>query len=93
MRLKDVAPSAARNLIWELCDAMTAIVFDGAAEAAVLRASVGIEVRRLQAAKGVTPCLAVVQVGSNPASQVYVKSKTRQAREAGIIPVDHHLPE
>jgi methylenetetrahydrofolate dehydrogenase (NADP+)/methenyltetrahydrofolate cyclohydrolase len=36
--------------------------------------------------------LAVVLVGSDPASQVYVKSKSRQAREAGITPIDHDLP-
>lgn len=93
MRSKDVATSTTLNLSREICETMTAIVIDGVSEAAVLRATVGIEVRRQQATKGVTPCLAVVQVGSNPASQVYVKSKTRQAREIGIIPVDHHLPE
>lgn len=71
---------------------MSAHIIDGAAHAAALREQVGAEVRRLQAAAGVTPGLAVVLVGANPASQVYVKSKSRQASAAGIVPIDHHLP-
>jgi methylenetetrahydrofolate dehydrogenase (NADP+)/methenyltetrahydrofolate cyclohydrolase len=67
-------------------------IIDGAAYAAALRQRVGKEVQRLQASAGVTPGLAVVLVGSDPASQVYVKSKSRQAREAGITPIDHDLP-
>jgi len=72
---------------------MSAHIIDGAAHAAALREQVGAEVRRLQAAAGITPGLAVVLVGANPASQVYVKSKSRQASAAGIVPIDHHLPE
>ena len=72
---------------------MSAHTIDGAAHAAALREQVGAEVRRLQAAAGITPGLAVVLVGANPASQVYVKSKSRQASAAGIVPIDHHLPE
>jgi len=72
---------------------MSAHIIDGTAHAAALRERVGAEVRRLQAAAGVAPGLAVVLVGANPASQVYVKSKSRQARAAGIVPIDHHLPE
>ena len=72
---------------------MSAHIIDGTAQAAALREQVGAEVRRLQAAAGVTPGLAVVLVGANPASQVYVKSKSRQASTAGIVPIDHHLPE
>jgi methylenetetrahydrofolate dehydrogenase (NADP+)/methenyltetrahydrofolate cyclohydrolase len=72
---------------------MSAYIIDGAAHAAALREQVGAEVGRLKAAAGVTPGLAVVLVGANPASQVYVKSKSRQASAAGIVPIDHHLPE
>ncbi len=39
--------------------------------------------------KGVTPCLAVVLIGDNPASQVYVRSKERRAKKAGIATKDH----
>jgi methylenetetrahydrofolate dehydrogenase (NADP+)/methenyltetrahydrofolate cyclohydrolase len=72
---------------------MRAQIIDGAAHAAVLREQVGMEVRRLQSTAHVTPGLAVVLVGSNPASQVYVKSKSRLASAAGITPIDHYLPE
>jgi methylenetetrahydrofolate dehydrogenase (NADP+)/methenyltetrahydrofolate cyclohydrolase len=71
---------------------MPAQIIDGAAHATALRQRVGKEVQWLQASAGVTPGLAVVLVGSDPASQVYVKSKSRQAREAGITPIDHVLP-
>jgi methylenetetrahydrofolate dehydrogenase (NADP+) / methenyltetrahydrofolate cyclohydrolase len=72
---------------------MPAEIIDGAAHAAALRERVAAEVRRLQTTTDVTPGLAVVLVGANPASQVYVKSKSRQALAAGIAPIDHHLPE
>ncbi len=72
---------------------MPAQIIDGAAQAAALRQRVGAEVQRLRASAGVTPGLAVVLVGSDPASQVYVKSKSRLARETGITPIDHSLPE
>jgi methylenetetrahydrofolate dehydrogenase (NADP+)/methenyltetrahydrofolate cyclohydrolase len=42
--------------------------------------------------RGVVPGLAVVLVGDDPASQVYVRGKTKAAREAGVEPFDHHLP-
>ncbi len=42
--------------------------------------------------KGVTPCLAVVLIGDNPASQVYVRSKERRAKKAGIATRDHRAP-
>lgn len=41
--------------------------------------------------RGVTPCLAVVLVGEDPASRVYVRSKTRRAKKCGIATKDHHL--
>ncbi len=72
---------------------MSAQIIDGAAIAKSLREQVAAEVAKLKAAKGVTPGLAVVLVGQDPASQVYVKSKSKQADEAGIRAIDHRLPE
>jgi methylenetetrahydrofolate dehydrogenase (NADP+)/methenyltetrahydrofolate cyclohydrolase len=71
---------------------MPAHVIDGAACAAALREHVRIETARLIAQTNVTPGLAVVLVGDDPASQVYVKSKSRQAQAAGIRAIDHRLP-
>lgn len=59
---------------------MTARIIDGKALAAALRTEVAGKV----AAAGFTPCLAVVLVGQDPASGVYVRTKDRAAREAGI---------
>jgi len=67
-------------------------IIDGKAFAAGLRARVGEGVARLQAARGVTPGLAVVLVGENPASEVYVRNKGRQTREAGMASFEHRLP-
>lgn len=70
----------------------TASVIDGKAIAARLRASMAAEVATLTAA-GRTPGLAVVVVGENPASQVYVRNKARQTREVGMASFEHRLPE
>lgn len=66
-------------------------LIDGKATAARVRAEVAARAAALSA-RGVTPGLAVVLVGEDPASQVYVKSKSRACREAGITAFDHHLP-
>ncbi len=66
-------------------------LIDGKAVAAKLRAEVAIRAATLRA-RGITPTLAVVLVGDDPASAVYVKSKTKAAREAGVEPRDHKLP-
>ncbi len=70
-----------------------AAVIDGRAFAERLRARVAKESERLKASHDIVPGLAVVLVGNNPASQVYVKSKAKQAVEAGIRAVDRHLRE
>jgi methylenetetrahydrofolate dehydrogenase (NADP+)/methenyltetrahydrofolate cyclohydrolase len=70
---------------------VAATIIDGKAFSERLRARVREEAARL-AASHVTPGLAVVLVGENPASQVYVKSKTRQTLEAGMRSFDHALP-
>nr|WP_294556862.1 bifunctional methylenetetrahydrofolate dehydrogenase/methenyltetrahydrofolate cyclohydrolase FolD [uncultured Rhodopila sp.] len=67
---------------------MTARVIDGKSLAAALRAEVGRKV----AATGFTPGLAVVLVGEDPASSVYVRTKDRAAREAGIDARTIRLP-
>jgi methylenetetrahydrofolate dehydrogenase (NADP+)/methenyltetrahydrofolate cyclohydrolase len=72
---------------------MTARIIDGKAIAADVRAKVAAEVQRLQAAHALTPRLAVVLVGENPASAVYVRSKGKQTVEAGMRSFDHRLPE
>jgi methylenetetrahydrofolate dehydrogenase (NADP+)/methenyltetrahydrofolate cyclohydrolase len=71
---------------------MSAKIIDGRAIAADLRAAVAGEVRRLKAAHGLQPGLAVVLVGDDPASKTYVGSKSRGLVEVGMQPFDHHLP-
>jgi len=71
---------------------MTATLIDGKRAAAELRARVAAEVHRLGAAHGLTPGLAVVLVGDNPASATYVASKTKMSQQSGIRSFDHRLP-
>jgi len=73
-------------------DARAERIIDGKAFAARLRAAVADEVSALKSAHGITPGLSVVLVGDNPASQVYVRNKERQAREAGMASSVHRLP-
>ena len=72
---------------------MSARIIDGKAIAADLRVKVAGEVKRLTAVHGVTPGLAVVLAGSNPASEAYVASKSKSIEEAGMNSFDHRLPE
>jgi methylenetetrahydrofolate dehydrogenase (NADP+)/methenyltetrahydrofolate cyclohydrolase len=72
---------------------MTARIIDGKTIAAELRAKVAAEVQRLRVEHGLQPGLAVVLVGENPASAVYVRSKGKQTVEAGMKSFDHRLPE
>ena len=71
---------------------MTAEIIDGKAFAAGLRARVADAVAGLKAETGLTPGLAVVLVGADPASEVYVRNKGRQTREAGMESFEHRLP-
>src|ERR1700676_2964407 len=71
---------------------MTARIIDGKLIAAELRARVAAEVARVQREHRLTPGLAVVLVGSDPASQVYVRSKHKQTQEAGMASFEHVLP-
>jgi methylenetetrahydrofolate dehydrogenase (NADP+)/methenyltetrahydrofolate cyclohydrolase len=72
---------------------MIARIIDGKAIAAELRARVAAEVQRLRAEHQLEPGLAVVLVGENPASAVYVRNKAKQTQEAGMRSFDHRLPE
>ncbi len=67
-------------------------VIDGKAFAAGLRARIATQVRRLSADHGLTPGLAVVVVGEDPASQVYTRNKAKQSAEAGMSSFRHGLP-
>lgn len=67
---------------------MTARLLDGKAIAARRRAALAARIREA----GFTPGLAVIRVGEDPASAVYVRNKARAAREAGIAATTHHLP-
>jgi methylenetetrahydrofolate dehydrogenase (NADP+)/methenyltetrahydrofolate cyclohydrolase len=69
----------------------TGVLIDGKAFAAGLRDRIRHQVASLNEAHGVTPGLAVVLVGEDPASQVYVRSKARQTREAGMTSFEHRL--
>ena len=67
-------------------------IIDGKAFAERLTQRYAREVAELKAAHGVTPGLAVVLVGENPASQVYVRNKTNQTAVAGMSGIKHTLP-
>jgi methylenetetrahydrofolate dehydrogenase (NADP+) / methenyltetrahydrofolate cyclohydrolase len=70
---------------------MAARIIDGAAMAAGLRAQVAVAVAALATERGLVPGLAVVHVGEDPASAVYVRRKTLHAKEAGIRSWVHEL--
>ncbi len=70
---------------------MTAEIIDGKAIAQRLRTDVAKRVQTLKAERGVTPGLAVVLVGEDAASQVYVRNKGLQTIEAGMASFEHKL--
>ncbi len=70
---------------------MTATVIDGKAFAAKVRGQVADHVARLKADHGITPGLAVVLVGEDPASQVYVRSKGKMTVEVGMASFEYRL--
>ena len=71
---------------------MTARIIDGKIIAAELRERVAGEVARVKRDHGLTPGLAVVLVGADPASEVYVRSKHKQTQAAGMASFEHRLP-
>ena len=70
---------------------MTATVIDGKAFAAKVRGQVAEGVATLKEQHGITPGLAVVLVGEDPASQVYVRSKGKMTVEVGMASFEHRL--
>ena len=71
---------------------MSARLIDGRAAAAALRGRVAIQVEAFRAATGRAPGLATVLVGEDPASAVYVRSKSKATLEAGMESFSHSLP-
>lgn len=71
---------------------MSATIIDGKAFAAGVRSQVAGHVARLKEEQGITPGLAVVLVGEDPASEVYVRNKGKQTVEVGMNSWEHKLP-
>src|SRR5450755_4367964 len=71
---------------------MSAIILDGTKIAAQIKAEVGEEVKELTAA-GLRPGLAVVLVGHNPASEIYVRNKVKSCEQLGIYSEKHTPPD
>jgi methylenetetrahydrofolate dehydrogenase (NADP+) / methenyltetrahydrofolate cyclohydrolase len=69
-----------------------ALIIDGKSIAHTLRQEVATGVADLQRARGIVPGLAVVLVGEDPASQVYVRTKAKATRDAGMVSLEHKLP-
>ncbi len=72
---------------------MTAQIIDGKTYAEGLRARIAAHVVRLKAEHGISPGLAVVIVGHDPASEIYVRNKAKQTLEAGMHSEKYELPE
>jgi methylenetetrahydrofolate dehydrogenase (NADP+)/methenyltetrahydrofolate cyclohydrolase len=72
---------------------MTATIIDGKAIAQELRANIATATAALIREHGIVPGLAVVLVGNDPASEVYVRSKSKAVTDAGMRSFDHKLPE
>ncbi len=72
---------------------MSTRIIDGKAFAARLRTQIEAETAALKNDHGVTPGLATVLVGNDPASEVYIRNKNKTAEAIGFKSVHHHLPE
>ncbi len=71
---------------------MSARILDGVSIANEIRSEVAAEVKKMAAA-GVRPGLAVVLVGHNPASEIYVRGKVKACEEVGLYSEQHTPPE
>ena len=69
------------------------VILDGKKVAQKLKDNLRIEIEKIKSKFNRVPGLAVVQVGNVAASSVYVKAKTKAAKEVGIDVIDHHLEE
>jgi methylenetetrahydrofolate dehydrogenase (NADP+) / methenyltetrahydrofolate cyclohydrolase len=72
---------------------MAARIIDGKTISADLRGKVTDAVHRLRRDRGIVPGVAVVLVGRNAASEIYVRNKSKAVTEAGMHPFDQHLPD
>ncbi|MEM7782062.1 MAG: bifunctional methylenetetrahydrofolate dehydrogenase/methenyltetrahydrofolate cyclohydrolase FolD [Planctomycetota bacterium] len=72
---------------------MTANILDGKATSKQIQDETKTKVEAFQSESGITPCLAAVLVGEDPASQVYVRNKERACQRAGMRSVLHRLPD
>jgi methylenetetrahydrofolate dehydrogenase (NADP+)/methenyltetrahydrofolate cyclohydrolase len=70
-----------------------AVIIDGKAIAAKVRAEVATAVKDIQARAGVTPGLALIRVGNDPASEIYVRGKVKACQETGMAGFEHLMPE
>ena len=70
---------------------MTARILSGKAIADAIQAEIAKDVNIMEASHGFRPCIAVVRVGADPASEVYVGKKVKAAAETGITSEHHHL--
>jgi methylenetetrahydrofolate dehydrogenase (NADP+) / methenyltetrahydrofolate cyclohydrolase len=69
------------------------MIIDGKAIAAKVRAEVAQQVREIEARAGVKPGLALIRVGNDPASEIYVRGKVKACLETGMAGFEHILPE
>ena len=69
------------------------MIIDGKAIAARVRAEVAVQVREIVARAGLPPGLALIRVGNDPASEVYVRGKVKACAETGVAGFEHILPE
>ena len=69
------------------------MIIDGKAIAAKVRAEVALAVKEIEARAGVTPGLALIRLGNDPASEVYVRGKVKACQETGMGGFEHILPE
>jgi methylenetetrahydrofolate dehydrogenase (NADP+)/methenyltetrahydrofolate cyclohydrolase len=69
------------------------MIIDGKAIAAKVRAEVAQAVKEIEARTGVKPGLALIRVGSDPASEIYVRGKVKACQETGMAGFEHILPE
>jgi methylenetetrahydrofolate dehydrogenase (NADP+) / methenyltetrahydrofolate cyclohydrolase len=69
------------------------MIIDGKAIAAKVRAEVALAVKDIEARGGVTPGLALIRVGNDPASEIYVRGKAKACQETGMAGFEQSLPE
>jgi len=69
------------------------MIIDGKAIAAKVRAEVAQQVREIEARAGLKPGLALIRVGDDPASEIYVRGKVKACLETGMAGFEHILPE